>query len=352
MSNKLIFVTGASGFIGFEVTTQLIAAGYRVRCPARGAKVEGLKRALKGYNQAQWEVVDIPNIFSQPLQDSLKDVDAVVHIAFNLRQTDAEQGFKDAIDGSIHLLEETFKAGITKVVVTGSTVTWNAEGPYGPAGKSLTKEDAIKDSSLIYDAAKTASDKAIVAYVAAHPEIDLTIISPDFTYGPLAPGFEELTLTASGKPWYGALSASGFLYRFLKPDNKHFPHSYGFNDVRDSARAHVLALKAGPAPSGGAKRFPIVTPENGSYLDARAYIAEAHPELVHRLVPASAIPQWPSHTKPVDRARIEAILGFKQNEYTPWKKTVLDSVDSWLKLEAFWKAKGNTIEIPDTHPFA
>lgn len=167
----------------------------------------------------------------------------------------------------------------------------------------------------------------------------------------MAPGFEELCISENG-PNYDALSTSGFLYRLLKPDNQWFPQAYGVNDVRDSARAHVLAIESPPTSIVGRKRFIIVTPEDGSYRNAVNFIAEERPHLKDRLVDVERVPTWPSHTKAVDRKRIEEVIGFKQDEYTTWKKTVIDSVDSLMKLEEFWRERGFEVVVPGTHPLS
>jgi len=106
---------------------------------------------------------------------------------------------QSAIEGSVHILREAEKANIKKVVVTGSIVTFPGTGPFGVAGMPLlrwnssfgslinrcptdwnpiTKGDALGDTGtdlVVYVAAKTLAERAILEFVDAHPQIDVTI---------------------------------------------------------------------------------------------------------------------------------------------------------------------------------
>lgn len=69
-SSKIIFVTGGTGFIGFQVLVQLLASGYSVRASARGKKFDLLRNIFSNYKNC--DVVDIPDIFSDDLSDVLR----------------------------------------------------------------------------------------------------------------------------------------------------------------------------------------------------------------------------------------------------------------------------------------
>ncbi|KAF9011639.1 NAD(P)-binding protein [Hymenopellis radicata] len=339
-SSKLLFITGGTGFIGFHILSQLLEAGYPVRAAARGRKVLQLRTALAKYAEnGKLQVVDIPDLFTPSLSNALQGVYGIVHVASLMRPKDVDSAFQFAIDGSLFILEEAIKAGVAKFVGTSSTVTYEMTGPFGPDDfNAISKEDAIADSSNLYHALKIAADKAIMDFSDAHPELDVTLIGPDLTYGPFAPGFEKFTVSDSG-PIYETLSTNGFIYRLLQPTNdKWFPHAWGANDVRDTARAHVLALDSPPASQVGHKRFPIVTPDNCSYRLAVEIIAMERPLLKDRLA--------------TDRKRIEEVIGLQATSYTPWKQTILDTVDSLVALENYWTAKGFKISLPDVHPLA
>ncbi|PBK68868.1 hypothetical protein ARMSODRAFT_957981 [Armillaria solidipes] len=184
-------------------------------------------------------------------------------------------------------------------------------------------------------AQKKYADLAVVEFAEKHPEIDVTLVGPPFNFGPFAPGFEYLI----PEPDLSALSSNGSIYALLRPGNTEFPGAPGAIDVRDAARAHVLALQSRPSAEVGRKRFAIVSPHKSSYKDALAIIAKERPELKDRLTDATLAPEWPSYTLPVEWQKIEDVLGLKADSFIPWDKTVLDAVDSFVRIEGLWKEK-------------
>jgi nucleoside-diphosphate-sugar epimerase len=99
-------------------------------------------------------------------------------------------------------------------------------------------------------------------------------------------------------------------------------------DVRDVARAHVLALKV--PPSDEPKRF-ILSTSTFTWKEAIEFIVQARPELKGRLPvitgKESAVP--PSAT--IDTSATGAILGLKN--FVKWQDTVLDTIDDLLRIE-------------------
>ncbi|KAI0916413.1 hypothetical protein AcW1_008856 [Taiwanofungus camphoratus] len=75
-----------------------------------------------------------------------------------------------------------------------------------------------------------------------------------------------------------------------------------------------------------------------SWKNAVEYIASERPELKGRLSGA-AKEYAPAPTTPIDNTRAKEVLGL---EMTPRKVTVLDAVNSLVKLENKWKSKGLT----------
>ena len=99
-------------------------------------------------------------------------------------------------------------------------------------------------------------------------------------------------------------------------------------DVRDVARAHVLALKV--PPSDEAKRF-VISSSNFTWVEAIAFIAQARPELKGRLplITGKEPPVQPFVT--LDTSTTEAVLGLK--DYVKWQDTILDTIDDLLRIE-------------------
>ena len=137
-----------------------------------------------------------------------------------------------------------------------------------------------------------------------------------------------------------AYSSAGAIYSALLPPDGHatkipdkqWPYPITV-DVRDVAQAHVLALTAplSSEPGVGRKRLLVV----GAYFtwkDAVLHLYAARPELKNRLPDVSEAKGSDELTiARSDVSKAAEILGLK--EYIDWRKTVEDSIDSFLEIE-------------------
>jgi nucleoside-diphosphate-sugar epimerase len=127
MSKSLIFVTGATGFIGAEVVQQALEAGYRVRLSIRRSEqADTLKNRYAEY-ASDIETVIIPDITQhEPFEKALDDVEYIIHIASPLpgQGKDLKQDFiKPAVDGTEAILYAALKfPRIKSVVITSSGI--------------------------------------------------------------------------------------------------------------------------------------------------------------------------------------------------------------------------------------
>ena len=158
--------------------------------------------------------------------------------------------------------------------------------------------------------------------------MDIATVNPAIFVGPMAPEW------AAPAPALSALSTNFFLYDLVRPTG---PEQMAPNtvDVRDVATALVRTLTAPPTSQVGRKRFPL----SGEWYGSRAaadYLAEVRPDLRPRLSEA-AKNAGPVKKSNIDTSRAEEVLGLKA---TDWHKTVLDGVESLLKLEQDWKNQG------------
>jgi nucleoside-diphosphate-sugar epimerase len=160
----------------------------------------------------------------------------------------------------------------------------------------------------------------------AHPDLDLTTIHPGWVFGPFGPG------QVYNSP---AIGTNRYIYRLIagapgRPVDGYDPAVVPplIIDVRDVARAHVLALKA--PPSDELKRF-ILSSSTFTWKDAIELIAKARPELKGRLpvVTGNEPPVPPFAT--LDTSATGNILGLKN--YVKWQDTLLDTVDDLLRVE-------------------
>ena len=161
----------------------------------------------------------------------------------------------------------------------------------------------------------------------AHPELDLTTIHPSYTYGPLGSGQVYSTpATGTNQHIYALIAgAADRAVRAYDPAMGGPPLNV---DVRDVARAHVLALKV--TPSNAVKRF-VISSSRFTWKEAIELIAKARPELKGRLPAITgkerALPPFAT----LDTSTTKAVLGLK--EYVEWQDTVLDTIDDLLRVE-------------------
>jgi len=226
---------------------------------------------------------------------------------------------------------------VKQVIITASVVSlvstedfWKeitiTEKSYNPQ----TAEDALKPDTpafVVYSVSKGLADLAVRDFKRAHPDLDVTTIHPSYIYGPLGSG-QVYNTPASGtnRYIYGLISgAPGRPVPGYDPAIRGSPVNV---DVRDVARAHVLALKV--PPSDVPKRF-ITSSSRFTWKEAVEFLSEARPELKGRLPVITgnepAVPPFAT----IDTSATEAILGLK--DYIKWQDTVLDTIDDLLRVE-------------------
>ncbi|NYD20584.1 NAD-dependent epimerase/dehydratase family protein [Kineococcus aurantiacus] len=139
-----VFTTGASGWIGTALTTQLTAAGHEVvglaRSAASARTVEALgARAVRG-DVSQHDVVI----------EQARQADAVAHLAFTLdfarfeETVDNEVALLAALGEALHGSGKTFVAASGTPILPGRTATEDdVLDPAGPAGARARTADAV-----------------------------------------------------------------------------------------------------------------------------------------------------------------------------------------------------------------
>ena len=135
------------------------------------------------------------------------------------------------------------------------------------------------------------------------------------------------------------------MYRLLTPTGV-FPRLAGHLNIRDAARAHVLALTAPPTSTVGRKRILISSPYASDFQQSPALIAAQRPDLKDRLIDAAKAPQYPFTQIPIDFGRVEEVLGMKKEDFIKWDDTILETVDALIEIERDWEKKGYKVEIP------
>ncbi|KAF9078039.1 hypothetical protein BDP27DRAFT_1356763 [Rhodocollybia butyracea] len=361
-SLELIFLTGATGFLGSHILIQMLKQGYRVRTLVREKKVSQFKFMYQRFGD-QLDVVPIVDIATDQLPDAFKGVTAVIHTAAPLglgRVNNIDELVKGAVDGALNVIRQAEKAGITRIVLTSSFATvinpqyqLTEQGnrivvinsQYTPTDQdwySVDTREKARGSQLhgvdAYRAAKTIAEKEVWKFAESHPHVDITVLNPHIFYGPFAEGFSLPT------PDYYALSTNLYYYRLTVP-NGVYPMSSFYIDVRDIAKAHILALNAPSASIVGRKRIIIASPHEVDYNEVIDLIKTKRPELADRLIKTPP-PVYSGKKLPYNSKRVEEVLGMKESDFASLESTILETIDSVLAFEKQWMDAGFKIDIP------
>lgn len=259
-NGKTVCVTGGTGFVGFQIVQQLVAAGARVRClalrPADTHPIFTLDLVEKHFG----DVCD-----TQFVRKVLTGCDVVFHTAgiVAVWGPGLSRMYEIHVTGTRNVLDAATPHA--RLVHTSSVVTVGASH-----GRPLTEDDTwnIRELHVDYVHAKRASEE--LALAAAARSRDVVVVNPALLIGP-----EDNEVSIMGR----------FCLRFWKGRIPLTPPG-GVNlvDVRDVAIGHLLAAERGQA----GRRY-IMGGENVSFpilICMMASVAGMRPRAIGR------IPHW------------------------------------------------------------
>jgi dihydroflavonol-4-reductase len=118
---SLVFVTGASGFLGAHIARELLAAGHQVRALSRRSETDAPLRAA-GIEPVRASLAD-----RDSLRAALAGCEAVFHAAADTSTWRAEATAQHAtnVDGTRHLLAAAADAGVAAFMHTSSISAWS-----------------------------------------------------------------------------------------------------------------------------------------------------------------------------------------------------------------------------------
>ncbi len=234
-TNKPVCVTGASGFIAAHIIRELLERGYHVRGTVRKTPENyPFLLALPGAAE-RLELVQADLLAAGSYDRAVEGCDYVMHTAspyvINVKnpQTDLVD---PAVNGTETILESCLKSGSVKRVIFTSSIAAITDEP--DSTKVFTEKDWNIMSSLDrnpYHFSKTSAELAAWDFIMKQrPAFDLVVINPFMVIGPsLGP-----SLNTSNEIIRDIMTG---VYPVIMDIN------WGFVDVRDVAKAHVLAME-------------------------------------------------------------------------------------------------------------
>lgn len=232
-----VCVTGASGFIASHVVAQLLAGGYRVRGTVRNlGKTKDYEHLKKLPGAAErLELVQGDLLTPGAFDAAVAGTTHVMHTAspYVLDAKDPQRDLVDpALEGTRNVLASCKQAGTVKRVVLTSSMAAITDEPEGD--HVLTEDDWNTKSTLDrnpYYLSKTLAEREAWRIVDEEkPGFGLVVVNPFLVIGPsLSPG-----INTSNQIFVDLLSGT-------YPGIMNL--TWGFVDVRDVARAHVLAME-------------------------------------------------------------------------------------------------------------
>jgi nucleoside-diphosphate-sugar epimerase len=173
-------ITGAGGFIGRHLVSELLAAGHRVI--ALDINLQAINH-LQGHERLRLAQVDVRS------HDAVAKVMAGVDLVFNLAAAHLEVGKPDSYyrDINIRAVEkmlETAAAANVRRFIHCSTV-----GVYGPLASVPADEQTPCNPDIAYEATKLAGERAVVKAAAT---MSTLVIRPSWVSGPDCPRTEKL----------------------------------------------------------------------------------------------------------------------------------------------------------------
>ncbi|NHQ60270.1 SDR family oxidoreductase [Chlorobium sp. BLA1] len=239
ITSKPVCVTGASGFIAAYIVRDLLREGYRVRGTVRkSAENYPFLLNLPGAEE-RLELVKADLLQANAYDRAVDGCDYVIHTAspYEINVKNPQEDLVDpAVDGTESILHSCMKSGGVKRVVFTSSIAAITDEP--ESSKVFTEKDWNTMSSLDrhpYQYSKTLAERAAWDFIMQKkPAFDLVVINPFMVVGPsLGP-----SLNTTNQIIRDIMTG---VYPGIMDIN------WGFVDVRDVAKAHLLAMTNGAA---------------------------------------------------------------------------------------------------------
>jgi nucleoside-diphosphate-sugar epimerase len=166
------FITGATGFVGSHLADALLAKGYEVYCLKRKTS------STKWLDGKNIKYVDGDLFSNEALENTIKDMDYVYHVAGVVKSKDKAGFIKGNQLATKNLIEITYKVNpkIKKFVHVSSLAA------VGPAiGCDVVTEESPYNPITTYGITKRDAELEVMKY---KDKMNVTIVRPPAVFGP------------------------------------------------------------------------------------------------------------------------------------------------------------------------
>jgi len=139
----MIFIAGASGFVGGHLIDALLKSGYKLRCLARSEKAQKL------FNGRGIETVPGDITMPETLDGALNDIDFVIHLVGIMEEKGTVTFERVHVEGTKNLIAEAKRAGV-KHFFYQSALGANKESWSGYLRTKAEAEEIVKTSNMPY----------------------------------------------------------------------------------------------------------------------------------------------------------------------------------------------------------
>ena len=243
----MVLVTGATGFLGSELISQLLLRGEKIRAIKR--ETSRIPQILADSEGIEWFTADLLDYYS--LSEALHGISCVYHCAafISFQQKDKKEMLKVNVEGTTNLLNICAEKNIRRFLHVSSIAALGESRN----GNLITEEShwEFGAGQSTYSVSKYQSEMEV--YRAAAEGMEVVIVNPSIIIG------KNVGITGSGQ-----------LFESIRKGLKYYPGgSCGYVDVEDVAKVMILLM----ATNISNERF-IVNSENLSYKEFFQSIAQ------------------------------------------------------------------------------
>jgi nucleoside-diphosphate-sugar epimerase len=252
---RMVLVTGGSGFLGGWCIVELLQRGYSVRTTVRDLAREGEVRANVGSQvlaDGRLSVLAADLTDDRPWPEAVQGCDYVLHVASPFppsQPKDPDELIVPAREGTLRVLRASLDAGVERIVVTSSIAAVRNTRTGAPAaGRDFAEADwSDPDDTRLtpYTRSKIIAELAAWEYMrSSDAEQRLVTVQPGAIIGPVLGEDRSYSLQAVERMLTGRMPGLPRL-------------GFSFVDVRDVAALHVSAMTA---PEAGGQRLIAAGP--------------------------------------------------------------------------------------------